>query len=278
MKIVVASQEDPVGRAVGELLGAGEPTDLRVGAERIRKLSEGLYVLKRAGLHIHDARLEHELPSEVVVQTEALIFPSVHRSESNRPALTVHPLGNLTDEVEVGGLPLEVNPVPARLMTEAFLRWYDAGERFGVETTFEATHHGPHLRSPSYFIEIGSTAREWERPELLKALAEVLRGLGTDPLVHAPVVLGVGGGHYMPRFRDLVRRRQLAVGHLVPSHHLPSIGQEMAEQLVARTPGVQGVVFARADDAQRSPLKELLPELREKELRPRSSQGTTSNA
>ena len=36
-------------------------------------------------------------------------------------------------------------------------------EGFGV--SLEATHHGPYLRAPSLFIEIGSTEAEWERTD-----------------------------------------------------------------------------------------------------------------
>ena len=274
--LTVLDRLDPVARAVADLLGPGEPTEVHVGESRLRRLGEGRFLLRRAGLHIHDELLSKEIPPELAVQTEALIFPSVHRSETNRPSLTVHPLGNLGDAAEVGGLPRELSPVPARLMTSAFLRWHESGTRLGIETTFEATHHGPKLALPSFFIEVGSTPKEWSLPGPVRELASLLRELEVDPLLPEKVCLGVGGGHYMPRFRDLVRERRLAVGHLVPSHHLRGIDRSMAEQLVARTPGVEGVLFARAEEAKGSPLLELLPEVREKDLLPRTA-GATAN-
>lgn len=271
MKIIVASQQDPVGREVAHRLGVGSPTEHHIGMSPVRQLRPGLMLVKREALHIHDTSLAEEIPLGLATQIEALIFPSVHRSESNRPALTVHPLGNLGAEAEVGGLPLELNPVPARLMTEAFLRWQEVGSRVGIETTFEATHHGPWLRHPSFFIEIGATAAEWEREDALSALAGLLRDLEVERTAKSPVVLGVGGGHYMPRFRDLVRKRDVAVAHLVPSRVWGTLDRAMAEQLVARSPHVQGIVFAKAEDSGIGPATaQLLPPVREGDLATRS--------
>ncbi len=267
MKIIVASQEDPVARAVAELLGPGEATEWHVGDARLRDLGEGRFLLRRPGLHVHDEALGRELPAAVSVQVEALLFPSVHRANTNRPALTVHPLGNLSRDAEVGGRPQELNPVPARLMTETFLRWYEVGRAEGIETTFEATHHGPLLPLPSFFVEIGSTPSEWGRPELLRGLTEVLRTVEVERTVRDTVVLGIGGGHYMPRFRDMVRRRQVSVGHLVPSHHATALTEELEEQLVARTAHVEGILLAKEDPALVLPrLRSLLPTKLEKDL------------
>jgi D-aminoacyl-tRNA deacylase len=270
MQLIVASEEDPVARSVAARLGPGEPTDWHVGGSRLRKLVGERFLLRRPGLHIFDERLGEEIPPELAVQLEAVIFPSVHRSESNAPALTVHPIGNLGNDAEVGGRPRELNPVPGRLMTEAFLRWHEAGRRLGLETTFEATHHGPSLRLPSFFIEIGSSEKEWSRADALEELAELLRTLEVDRASRGPLVLGIGGGHYMPRFRDLVRKREVAVAHLVPSHRWAGMDREMVEQLVARSLRVEGAMYARASDALEGRLTELLPEVREKDTRPRA--------
>lgn len=271
MRIIVASLEDPVARPVAERLGPGEATDLRVGRDPLRRLSKELYLLRRSALHIHDDSLAPEFPAELSTQVEALIFPSVHRSALDRPALTVHPLGNLTAATEVGGRPRELNPVPARLMTEAFLRLHEEGQRLGIETTFEATHHGPWLPWPSFFIEIGSTPAQWEREDLQRALVHVLSNLEVSRTAHDQVAVGVGGGHYLPRFRDLVRQRRLSVGHLIPSHHFPGLDREMVEQVVARTLRSEVVVYARAQDAAEGKFRDLLPEVREKDLGRRES-------
>ena len=270
MKIIVASEEDPVAKAVATLLGTGEATEHHLGHSRLRHLGGDRYLLRRPGLHIEDANLGEEVPATLLPHIEAMIFPSVHRSDSNRPALTVHPTGNLTPDAEVGGRPSALSAVPARLMTEAFLRWHEEGARLGIETTFEATHHGPLLDSPSFFIEIGSTPKEWEQPRALKALADLLLTVEVARTAADPVVVGVGGGHYMPRFRDLVRKRKVAVGHLVPSHDLPSLDAAMAAQLVQRSAGAVGVILAKAaDNGSSSALLRLLPELHERTLPPR---------
>ncbi len=228
-------------------------------------VAPNLMAVKRPDWHIRDERLVQELPAALLARIDAIIFPSVHQSESRRPCLTVHPVGNLTDDVSVGGRPRTVNPVPALLMTEAFHRLREEGARVGMEATFEATHHGPALPVPCFFIEAGSTETEWNRTDLHRAIADSLLGL-PDTLPERPIVLGLGGGHYMPYFKDLVRRRSVALGHMVPTHHLPGVTREFAQQLVQASPGATGLVYAKTKDRTGSPFEGLMPSLAEGEL------------
>lgn len=269
MNLLVLSQQDPVARGVSSLLGTGEATDWKVQGTPVRRLSNETYTLKREPLHVTDEGLDALLPVPLMKKVNALIFPSVHRSQSNLAALTVHPLGNLTADNQVGGMPNTVNPVPPHLMTEAFLRLSEEGARVGMEVTFEATHHGPSLSYPSFFVEVGSTVLEWERRELQRAVANVVTDLLPSRTSGSQVVVGVGGGHYMPFFKDLVRRRRVSVAHLVPSHDLASLSLSVAEQVVRLSPGAQGCVWARARDREACPIRSLLADAREADLPPR---------
>ena len=44
----------------------------------------------------------------------------------------------------------------------------------GFDVCFEATHHGPLLKTPTLFLEIGSTELEWENKTPAKALIKSL--------------------------------------------------------------------------------------------------------
>jgi D-aminoacyl-tRNA deacylase len=241
----VISAADPVARGVAQRLGSGEPSGAHVAGASVRALGNDLYLLHRPGLHVEDASLSTDLSSALGPRLKAVIFPSMHRSGSGMPALTVHPIGNLGAQARLGGLPRRLTPVPARLQTEALLRLHDAAQDLGIASTFEATHHGPLLSVPSFFLEAGSSPTVWEDPRVHRALAALLRDLDGELARDGPIVVGVGGGHYVPRFRDLVRHREVAVGHLVPDHHVSDLDARMWEELVRQTPQAEGVLLAR---------------------------------
>src|SRR3989442_9241458 len=79
------------------------------------------------------------------------------------------------------------------------------------DVTFEASHHGPFLTAPTFYIEQGSTETEWADLGASRAIARVL--LAIEPL-DAPIAIGLGGGHYVPRHTDLALLRRIAFGHL----------------------------------------------------------------
>src|SRR5579859_7304531 len=96
--LLVLSEEDPVAAAVAERWGTHESTGRFVDGVPIRAVRPDVWSLKRAGRHIHDDRLDARLPSDVLPPSAALVFPSIHRSESGLPCFTVHPLGNFGPE------------------------------------------------------------------------------------------------------------------------------------------------------------------------------------
>ncbi|KAL3716617.1 hypothetical protein ACJRO7_008231 [Eucalyptus globulus] len=143
---------------------------------------------------------------------DGAIFLSRHVAASNRPALTIHPIGPphlREDEVLLaGGRPGWAGPPKA---LEQHCR-----------VTLEATHHGPEISSPAMFIEIGSTEEYWERQDAAQAIALLVwegLGLGGGNSVgdwsrkddRPKVLLGIGGGHYVPRHMDIVRLQSKGV-------------------------------------------------------------------
>lgn len=267
--LVILSRQDPVAKGVASLLGQGMATPWHVDGTVVRRLDSGALTLWREPLHIFDSGLNGALPPELTQRLRAVIFPSMHRSESGTICMTVHPVGNLTEDTEMGGKSRTVNPVPARLMTAAFMRLREEGMKIGIDTTFEATHHGPFLEYPSFFVEIGSSQTEWENREVHQAISRVVADLDDETTRQDPIVVGVGGGHYMPRFKDLVRNRSVALAHLIPSHNLNAVDGNLAKELVRSSPGVEGCLYARAREKDICVLSQLLPETREKDLKAR---------
>ena len=271
--LVVASEADPVARAVLEEWGPRTPTGMHVDGVPVRNLGEGVELLRRPALHIHDDHLEDRLPTEL--RGVPLVFPSVHRSTSGTLCTTVHPLGNFGDSDEVGGAPRELVPAPARLMAAALRGLAEAEASTGLAPTYEATHHGPALGVPAFFAEIAHAA-EGPPPSILavRALARVLEGLEEDP--DDRIVVGIGGGHDAPHFTDLALRRRWAFGHLVPRHALTSEGGTAVRAAFASTPQAEGVLYARAQDAENIGVLEGVRRLRENDAERRDPTGSPS--
>jgi D-tyrosyl-tRNA(Tyr) deacylase len=247
--LVILSDPDPVAQAVRERWGPGAVVGEHVDGAPIRSVGEGVASLRRPGRHVLDDALDARLPPEFRAARVPLVFPSIHRSERGPLCLTVHPLGNWGDRAEVGGAPRRLVPSAPRLMTAALRALTEGAEKLGLGATYESTHHGPSLDLPAFFAEIGGGPNPDVPPAAAAdLLAEALRDLVEDPADR--IALGVGGGHYVPHFTELALERRWAFGHLLPRHTLPSLGAAMARAAWEATPGAEGIVFARAADAE----------------------------
>lgn len=241
---------DPVATAVAGQWGTPAATNWHVEGSPIRILAPGVHLLRRPGWHIHDEHLDRLLPPELAARRPVLVFPSIHRSERGVAALTVHPLGNVGASNEVGGEPHRLVPTSPRLMTAALRSLAEGAKTLGVPVTFEATHHGPALELPAFFAEIGLAELEEPPPDRVRLLARTLSELVAADDDH--VALGVGGGHYAPHFTDLALKRRWAFGHMLSRHALAVADREIAQSAYVYTAEAEGILFARAEDAESS--------------------------
>lgn len=268
--VVVISDVDPVASAVAAEWGTLPPSDFRADDEPLRRVNERVLLLRRPGLHIHDEGVDRLLPEGLRAGRPTLIFPSIHRSERNVACLTVHPLGNPGPRAEVGGRPRTLVPTDPRRMASALRLLDEEGGNIGLRATYEATHHGPAVGLPAFFVEIGYG--ELPRPPLdaVRALARAIPMIDAD--LSDRVALGVGGGHYVPHFSDLALRRRWAFGHLLSRHALAEVDRPTAGDAYALSEGAEGVVFARAEDARHPVLEGLGPRLRDADAPPRPAE------
>ena len=189
---------------------------------------------------LHEDFIDERFYAGTGFKADEVLFLSRHAAASGRPCLTVHPIGVL--DAGPPDVPPQYGgrrghcPPPAR----SFSPWLDLLEAMGRKNGFpegftssaEATHHGPWLTTPSIFIEVGSDLAAWESIAPAAFWADVLAlGLGfTDtedvaltPLVDRvrnppslPMLVGIGGGHYAVRHRDVARKYEVLLGHIVP--------------------------------------------------------------
>ena len=132
------------------------------------------------------------------------------------------------------------------------------------EVSFEVSHHGPLTGVPTFFIEIGSSENEWNIPEAGKLLADVimelLESIGSDEgsgngvsvnedpgtgdsgddrtgdgMPGRTMGVGIGGGHYAPRFTDAAMEMGIDFGHMIPGYALKNLDGEMAREMILRS-------------------------------------------
>ena len=120
---------------------------------------------------------------------------------------------------DFGGKEKELVPSAPSLMGDA-LHILHQKENIGYEVCFEVTQHGPFLSTPSFFIEVGSTEKEWEDANACKTIADVLQELRFPS--KKKIAIGIGGGHYAPRFTDITLK-ELAK-NIVIEHDLELTG------------------------------------------------------
>lgn len=259
--LVLVSEEDPVAARVAERWGTPEATSWFVDGAPIRKLAPEALLLRRSGLHIHDERVDLRLPADLRARRPTLVFPSIHRSEQNVPCLTAHPLGNPGPSAELGGRPRTLVPADPPRMAAALRLLEERARGAQIAATFEATHHGPEVGLPAFFVEIGFGTEPGPSEEAVAILADVIPRIVPEP--GDRVALGVGGGHYAPHFTDLALRRRWAFGHLLSRHALTEIDPASARAAWSGTEGAEGILYARAQDARLPALEGVGPRLRD---------------
>ena len=199
---------------------------------------------------IYHENIDKEIQNQLNITPKQVIFISRHTSKMAQPSLTVHPIGNYKD-ASFGGKQQTLVPCSPHLMT-ALLRLINNNLKettLKYQVCFEVTHHGPYLETPTLFVEVGSTENEWNNPQpakiIAKSLIELLKKYRYEENFsdEIPVLVGVGGGHYAPRFTDVVFEKNAAFGHMIPLYQLDGehINYEIFEKALQKTPNAKGI-------------------------------------
>lgn len=178
-------------------------------------------------MSIPDMHVRHDdldIQAEVFgIHVDDVIVMSRHSAKSGKPALTAHPIGNYKGN-EFGGREKALVKASPALMSDALRRIVAYNDVPENQTCFEVTHHGPWLERPTFYIEIGSDESHWGDLHSADTLARVISDL--DPHDEYPTVVGVGGGHYAPRFTDVVLSHKVNFGHMLPLYQYEDADDE----------------------------------------------------
>ncbi|MBQ3737201.1 MAG: D-aminoacyl-tRNA deacylase [Candidatus Methanomethylophilaceae archaeon] len=191
----------------------GENSYLRRGDDVMMTIS---------GLHITSELIDQKAKGFGIVPDE-MVFMSRHKAASGIPTLTVHPIGNYKT-ADFGGRDGTLVRSSPSSMSQALrlISAYNDTDLYKV--SFEVTHHGPYLETPTYFIEIGSDETHWGDEHAAEILGRVIEDVPEDGgYIQA---IGVGGGHYAPRFTEMVLGYKIDIGHMVPGYQLDGMDDD----------------------------------------------------
>ncbi len=243
--LVIASQKDTASLNIRDrLLELGSFED--IGAFDGSPVYEGHggHIVTISDESIFRNNVDAEVLAAVGLRPKTVVYLSRHSSKSGHKSLTVHPIGNISHARYGGFFRQLVHCCPGG-MTRA-LRHLDA---LAMETglphsvSFEVTHHGPYLNTPTFFIEIGSDPTAWEERGPAEVIAKVV--LEVEPGGDGPVIVGVGGGHYAPRHTDVALKKAICYSHIVPSHAIPGLGSQLLEEMLDYVCEARMVYFHR---------------------------------
>jgi len=189
-----------------------------------------------------EGRLIHAEHVDRRTDADLVIFLSRHSSVHPVPVLTVHVTGNFR-EAEVGGTPRTLAPAATGMM-QAVLRALSKHCPEGYRVSYEVTHHGPTgLSLPSFFVEIGSTEKEWTDPAAGKAVAESV--LSAYPAQPVPLI-GFGGNHYAARQTEIALRSRGAFGHIAHTREIAMLDEDIVRSMMEKSGAVAAYIDRKA--------------------------------
>lgn len=223
MRLLVACTPDVASMNLRDrLLEAAEwkETDQFQGRPSLK--FRDMYLVTTDTLHLHLDHVDRLVGDELGVIVDEVIFLSKHRAASGKPTLTMHPIGNF-GEANYGGRERALVPASPGFLSGLLRELNRTGKGLPFQISYEVTHHGPYLEVPTTYVEIGSDESTWGHQGAAVALATALLNCKASD---GPTVIGVGGGHYAPRFTEVTLAKKVNFGHMVAKHVLDAGGEE----------------------------------------------------
>ncbi len=237
--LIVASKQDPAGMNIRKALlklYAFESTDLKFEEEVVFKLrGQNTYLITISEKSIESDLVDERFFRASNIKPELVVFITKHESKTKISSLCIHSPGNF-GEAMLGGKPRELCVAPACYLKTGlkFLNELNNSENLGFDVVEEVTHHGPFLKTPAFFIEIGSKIEEWENEKAGFIVAQALMKTLKQP-EHCISAIGLGGPHTTPNFKKIVINTNIGLGHVVAKYNIPDLNKELIIQAINKT-------------------------------------------
>jgi D-aminoacyl-tRNA deacylase len=258
--LIISSSEDPASTNIKNSLleqTTWEEHETFYNTPVFRHASmKNLVIVTIPDKKIRHENIDVEIQERLHIEPRIALFLSRHRSKMGEPSLTVHPIGNF-GEAKFGGKPKTLVPAAPRMMSH-LLRLIKKNLQLTdlkYQVCYEVTHHGPFLKIPTLFVEVGSTETQWQQKEPAAIIASSLLELFAqyhyeeDFSNGIPVLLGIGGGHYAPRFTEVALTKNIAFGHMIPTYQIEggTIDDDILEKTILATPNIKGIYLHKKD-------------------------------
>ncbi len=208
--ILIASKQDPAGMNI---------------VKEVRKYSS-------IPVRIVDEDIIYADVSDI--KTGYIIFASRHESKDSTPTLSVHATGNFS-EAKFGGVKRELSVAYASKMKTAlkFLKRGVKNSKKYYRVSMEATHHGPLVQVPHFFIETGPTEEQWNDPTAIKIITYAIIQTVNSTKTY-PVAIGIGDGHFATKMTKYTLETEYAIGHICPKFNVKYLDDDMLNQMIDR--------------------------------------------
>ena len=247
-KVLVESGQDPSSKSISAYIIEHYP--FHPGPIQGTLTYNGYVIYRSQERHLNMNGLEETL-AKLGIEASSIIFLSKHSSQAKIKSLTVHAMGNI-GEALLGGFPSQVSTSDPGNMSSA-LRIMRNNPVEGFNITFEATHHGPLVKIPSFFIEIGTEKEDWENRSALETVSKAVLNCSDDG---KGGFIGIGGGHYSPKITEYAVSSGINVGHILSKHTHEFLTVDLLKQCMERTKGFRG--FLVDWKGTRGPIREMV--------------------
>ncbi len=224
--IIISSKKDIAGMNIADCLIRSFP---------FKEERKSIYSLKHSdkeiSLHIiEEDSIYYDKANEL--DADYFIFASRHVSKNNDKALTIHFPGNFSD-AKYGGQDNELCVAATCLLKQAFINLNNTAKDSEYNITLEATHHGPLLKKPVMFIELGSTIQEWKDKAAAELLARtIMKTISEYEKKAYETAICFGGLHYCQNFKEIILNENTAFGHICPKYNLGNINESMIMKMI----------------------------------------------
>ncbi len=226
---IISSKNDPASSNMKQNLIEN------FGFKKINGMFDSNEVYGLESIRIYTLNIKHIFADDLdkEINAELFIICSTHRSESNKPAMTVHSIGNF-NKAEHGGKDRTICPTNALFIRNYLIELKKhAHEVYGYDLTMEATHHGPYIEKPIVYVEIGATEKEWNDRNAGRIAAKcIMSGIEKLKEKHGyKIAAGIGGLHYCDNFNRLIMKSDLAFVYICPKYSIKHLNLEMLQQM-----------------------------------------------
>lgn len=220
MKIAIIISPDPAGKNIEENL------------LQLAPFKNNEY--KDITVYHTDKKCIYNENIDIKVKADLFIFATTHRSSANINSLSVHPIGNW-NKAEFGGKDKTLCIAPALYLKTAYNYLLKNNNTKEFDIVNEVTHHGPYLKKPVFFIEIGSSEEQWKNKEAGRIIAKTILDTSTNKIKNYKTAIGIGGLHTCPIFNKVIQEKDIAIGHICPKYMLKELTKELILQAIEKT-------------------------------------------